>query len=79
MSSRGMWNGLTYIASVDKTKMVICRRTKDNGDVCPLRREISIGRKIRLFKINVFLILVYVEEIFRRLTCEDSWLFRKNS
>lgn len=30
VSSRGMWNDLTYITSMDKTKMVICRRIKDS-------------------------------------------------
>lgn len=30
VSSRGLWDDLTYITSVDKTKMVICRRIKDS-------------------------------------------------
>lgn len=30
VSSRGMWNDLTYVTSVDKTKMVICGRIKDS-------------------------------------------------
>lgn len=80
VSSRGMWNDLTCATSVDKTKMVSCRRIKDSWDIWPLRRrEISVGRKIKLLKIDVFLILVHVEETSRRLTCVYSWLFTINS
>lgn len=80
VSSRGMWNDLTYVTSMDKTKMVICRRIKDSWYVWPLRRwEIPIGRIITLLKTYVFLILVYVEETSRRLMCIDSCLFKMNS
>lgn len=80
LSSRGMWNDLIYITGVANTKMVICRKIKDSWDMWPSRRrEISLGTKIRLLKIYVFLILVYVEESSRRLMCVDSWLFKMNS
>lgn len=57
---------LPYTCTVCSSAMMSSKR----------RWKISVVTKIRLLKIQVFLILEYAEETSRNLTCEDGWLFK---